>query len=309
MARRIGFHTYSFRVRGKYKENYENLSSISGKQDLLSLLHSSMSKDLGNQNDNEEFERLSCIKKVDRNGRHLTGLIEAGHYGETANIVHAKSGRTMHFQKTDEASLLPCFFRLVLPANRDQGLLILQRDNRIQGKQAFRDFVESAVKKFGPNLNCEIEPILNRETFMKMIGEGEIQQLKFIRLSIPQDFADAYDKGMKETKGTMEVTIKARRRGSLPMKKRVNEWLNSKERINDLFTIPGLEDFAYDTVKADIRIGDTRRTVDFGKRLSNPIIDLTGQLKRDKNGHPTYASLLEETQRLASDKMFEAFGE
>lgn len=308
MARRIGFHVYSVRVRERYSREYETLSALRGRQDLLVLLCTEMTKARNAQNDNEEHERVVCIRRVDKNGRHLTGLIETGHYGETSNIVHAKNGRVTHLQTTEEASLLPCFFRLVIPSNKNQGLLILQRDNRLQAKQIFRGLVEPAVKKFDSNLSCEIEPVVNQETFAKLVGDGEIQQIKFIKLSITQDFADEYDRGKHETEGSMELTIKARRGRSLPMKSHLTKWLATKTQVNDLFVVPGL-DFDYDTVKADVRIGHSRRTLDFGKRLSNPVIDMTGQLKRDKSGHPTYASLLEETEKLAADQMFDAFGE
>jgi hypothetical protein len=158
-------------------------------------------------------------------------------------------------------------------------------------------------------LRCEIEPIMNRETFEKLVGGGEVQQIKFIRMSIPEDFADAYDKGKHETEGSMELVIKARRGRGLPMKNRLVDWMKSNASVRDQFQVPGLE-FEYDTVKADLRIGKNKRTLDFGKRLSNPIIDLTDDVKFDrKSGHPTYPSLLEETAKLAEDQMFEIFGE
>jgi hypothetical protein len=187
--------------------------------------------------------------------------------------------------------------------------LILQRDNRVQAKQMFRSLVIPILQKFDENLRCQIEPIMNRETFEKLVGSGEVQQIKFIRMSIPEDFADAYDKGKHETEGSMELVIKARRGRGLPMRKRLVDWMKSDASVRDQFQVPGLE-FDYDTVKADLRIGKNKRTLDFGKRLSNPIIDLTNEVKFDgKSGHPTYPSLLEETATLADDQMFEMFGE
>lgn len=309
MARKIGFHTYSVRIHEQYKRTYETLSALRGEIDFLKLLYDDMKTIQDSQQNNESSEQLACLRKIDRHDRHLTGLIEAGHYGETANIVHSKSGKVVHRQATDEASLLPFFFRLVVPSGRDQGLLILQRDNRVQAKQMFRSIVIPILQKFDENFRCEIEPIMNRETFEKLVGGGEVQQIKFIRMSIPEDFADAYDKGRHETEGSMELVIKARRGRGLPMRKRLIDWMKSDASVRDQFRVPGLE-FEYDTVKADLRIGKSKRTLDFGKRLSNPIIDLTDEVKFDgKSGHPTYSSLLEETAKLADDQMFGMFGD
>jgi len=179
----------------------------------------------------------------------------------------------------------------------------------VQAKQVFRALVTPVLHKFDQDLKCEIEPIMNRETFEKLVGDGQVQQIKFIRMSIPEDFAEAYDKGKHETEGSMEVIVKARRGRGLPMRKRLVDWMTSNGSVHDHFQVPGL-DFDYDTVKADLRIGKNKRTLDFGKKLSTPIIDLTDNLKFElKSGHPTYASLLEETEKLAEDGMFDAFGE
>jgi hypothetical protein len=292
MARQIGFHLYSIQVREKYGKTYETLSSLRGKQDFLSLLNGGMKTTLYSQKDDESDERITCLKRVDLSARNLTGLMEAGHYGETANIVHSKTGRTVHQQATEEASLLPFFFRIVIPQGKDRGLLILQRDNRLRGKQILKSVVDPILSKFDESLKCEMEPIMNRETFEKMVGEGQIQQIKFIKMSIPQDFADEYDKGRDEERGTMELTVKARRGRGLPMKKRLTDWMTSDKGVKDLFKVPGL-DFEYDRVKADLRIGRNKRTVDFGKKMSNPIIDLTDEVTMRRGHQPRSSQVYE----------------
>ena len=281
--------------------------SLRGKDDFLELLRTGLKANLNAQEDDTQYERIRCLRRIDTTDRAITGLIEAGHYGETANIVHAKTGKTVHQQSTDEASLLPIFFRPVVPKGKDKGLLVLQRDNRVTGKQILKSLVDPIVRKLDEDLVCEMEPIMNRETFEKMVGDGQIQQIKFIKMMIPQDFADEYDNGRQTEQGTMELIVKARRGRGLPMKKRLTEWMTSDKGVNDLFKVPGL-DFEYDTVKADLRIGKNKRTVDFGKKLSNPIIDLTDEVSF-RRGHPTYESLLPATEKLAADHMFEDYGE
>lgn len=307
MPRQAGFHVYSVKVRKKYQRETEVLSDILGKDDLLTILQAGLKQRLNAQSTDEAIERVACLKRAEVSERNILGLIEAGHYGESTNIVHSRSGQIVHVQGTEEAALLPCFFRLVIPKHTELGLLILQRDNRVQSKGALMSILTPILRQYDDELGFEVLPILNKQTFEKLVGEGQIQQLKFIRHSITQDFADEYDRGRHQIEGTMEVTVKAQRGKSLPMKQRLISWMHSADSVRDIFELPGLEGFEFDQVKADLRIGRNKRTVDFGKKLTNPIIDLTDKIQW-RRGRPTWDSLVSSTLELAEDEMFDLEG-
>ena len=299
MARQIGFHFYSFQVWQKYTSEKQILSSLRGRQDVLPLIHAGMQQTIDAQRKDEAAQRMACVKRVDVDGRHLTGLLEAEHYGETANIVSARTGKTAHRQRASEAAMMPCFFRLVLRQNSNRGLLILQRDNRVPAKSSLTTVLRGLIHRFDYLLTCDLTPVANSATFERLIQEGDIQELRFIRLSIPQDFASGYDGGRNETKGSVEVSYKANRGAALPMKNTIRRWLRGPVNVSDQYEIPGLG-FEFDTVKAEIRIGKKTQTVDFGRRMTPPIIDVTNQVAVDPiSGHPTYESLLEVTLDLA----------
>jgi hypothetical protein len=307
MARQVGFHVYSVKVRERYQRKTEILSNLCQRYDFLDVLNEGMNNILHSQNTDKSAERVACLKRVEVSGRHLIGLLEAGHYGESADIVNAQTRRVVHVQGTQEAALLPCFFRLVIPVGNERGLLILQRDNRVQSKGALMSVLNPILSSLSPDLACQVEPIMNRQTFERLVGNGQIQQLKFIRYSITQDFADEYDHGRDQTEGSMELTVKARRGKSLPMKDRIAGWMNSSGSISDMFEIPGLEGFDFETVKADLRIGNRKQTVDFGKKLTNPVIDLSDKIMW-QGGRPTWSSLVAATNDLAQDEMFDMEG-
>jgi hypothetical protein len=310
MARQIGFHFYSFKIWQRYTRNYEALSALRGRQDSLPLLRDGMQGVIDAQRTDDAAKRMACLKRVDMDGRNLTGIIEAGSYGETANIVHARTGRINHRQNTEEATMLPCFFRLVIPRNNERGVLVLQRDNRVPAKQALAKIIQNVLFNFDEELTCDFTPIANKATFERMVQNGEVQELRFIRLSIPQDFADGYDRGRHELKGSVELSYKANRGASLPLKTLLRSWMRGTAGALDQYEIPGLEDFEFDNVKAEIRVGKKLQTVDFGRRLTHPIIDVTDKVTFDRrSGHPTYESLLEVSAELAEDDAFTAYGE
>lgn len=55
-------------------------------------------------------------------------------------------------------------------------------------------------------------------------------------------------------------------------------------------------------------IGRKKQTVDFGKKLNNPILDLSADVKVASDGHPTYTSLVAATQELAEGYLESMYG-
>jgi hypothetical protein len=308
MARRVGFHVYSVKVKKRYRRESEVLSNLPGPHDLLTVFLQGMRGTLNAQNNDEEVERVACLKRLERSDRHLIGILEAGHYGEANDIVHAPTGRLTHAQNVDEAALLPSFFRLVIPEGMQTGLLILQRDNRVQSKGALLSVLKPILASVSDEFVLHVNPVMNRQTFERWVGEGQVQQLRFVRYSITEDFADEYDRGRDETEGTMELVVKARRGRTLPLKDKIISWFRSDAPVRDIFEIPGLEEFAYDDVKVDLKIGNRTKRVDFGRKLTNPIIDLTDSIKW-RSGRPTWESLVRATAELAEDEMLDVGGD
>lgn len=304
MPRKIGFHIYTVRVRQRYHRESETLNSICGEFDLYELLAKGLKKEVEKHKKDESTERLSCMKKVTSQGRSITGLINAGHYGEASDIVSSINAELSYEKKTTDAEMIPCFFRIDIPEDKDEALLILQRDNRVSCKSAFTSLVAPLVAAQNPNLTVAVTPLTSAQVFKQLVSEGEVQRLRFIKMGITDDFADSYDKGHKEVEGSMELIVKARRGFSLPFRAILGNWLSSKEMVKEIFEVPALD---FDTVKADVKIGRTVRTLDFGKKFSQPIVDLTADVKFGSDGHPTYASLIAATEQLATDQLSEMY--
>ena len=310
MARRVGFHVYSVAVRRRYSSELEVLSNVSGTTDLLETLEIGFQEEVNAHANDAAAQRVARLERLDKFDRHLTGLIEAGSYGEAATIVHTESGKLIHKQTTDQASVMPCFFRLVIGEGKTRGLLVLQRDNRVPAKQALAVMIRKYVADLNEELICDIVPLMNKETFEKLVDEGDVQQITFTKLSLPPDLATFYDSGYKETKGATDVVFRAIRNERLPLKQRFKQWASAETSGKELFEIPDLENFDYDKITAKVNINGRLQKVDLGKKLTMPIIDLTDSLKTESGtGHPTYESLITATSALIGKDMFDAYSE
>jgi hypothetical protein len=154
-----------------------------------------------------------------------------------------------------------------------------------------------------PELQMTVAPFMPAEVFKKFLNVGTVQKLRFLRMSIPSDFADSYDSGHKETLGTAELIIKARRNGDLPIKSRIMEFVTSKKPIRDFYSVPGFE---FDNVKVAVRMGKRTRNVDLGNKRSTPLYELT-DLSQGSDGQPTYESMKEAVGKLRDELLTDLY--
>jgi hypothetical protein len=280
------------------------LDSVCDSFDFFHVLSIGMKHELQKHKNDQSNERLACLDKIVDKDRVIAGLFHAGHYGEGHNIVDSTNALVSYRKKTTDADMLPCFFRLDIPKERNEALLVLQSDVRVSAKAAFVSFIEPFAKHPECPLTLTVRPVMNKGVFMKLVREGKVQKLRFIKMGITSDFADSYDSGHGEVHGTMELIVKARRGGSLPFAGKINEWLSSRKQVRELYEVEGLD---FDTVKADVRVGKTTRTLDFSKKMTTPIFDLTSDVIFGNNGHPTFESLVEATRSLAEDHLSEMY--
>lgn len=219
----------------------ETLDSIQGETDLIDVLCDGLKSDIEAHKKDEEAGRMACVKRVDKRERSLTGLFTAGHYGESSDIVDSVSAAVSYEKKTTDAEMLRCFFRLEVPEDRDEALLFLQRDNRVSSKAAFSALVNSIVMRVDAELRVTIDPLVTREEFDKLIDDGEVQTLRFIKMGLTPDLADSYDSGHTETDGSIEYVVKARRGRSLPFRNLLKGWSVASGSIKEVFALPALD--------------------------------------------------------------------
>ena len=296
MPKNAGFHVYTLRIRERYEKEAETLSAIQDDTDLLPTLFAGLKSEVEAHKNDPAAERMACVKQVSKRERSLTGIFTAGNYGEATDIVDSIRASVSYEKKTTDAEMLPCFFRLEIPEDKDEALLILQRDNRVSSKAAFSSLLNSVVMQIDPELRVHITPLVNREEFEKLVGEGQVQTLRFIKMELTSDLADSYDEGHKEVEGSVEYVVRARKGRSLPFRNLLRGWSRTNSSVRDVFELPALD---FDTVKAEVKVGRKTQTVDFGKRLNTPILDLTSSVQFGPDGHPTYSTLVDATAELA----------
>lgn len=228
----------------------------------------------------------------------IVGIVEGGNYGLSSNLVHNKTGATVHSRAKDQAELLPFYFHLFIPEKANEAILIL---SRVDNKGIRKDLEKVIIKTFGQkNQDCEIKiaPLICDAIIENYLKNGQIKSLRFIKFNISHDLVDSLDEGHQEIQISREITYHVKdRKQYLPMKTEIfSNFFKTPKKERKVQSLLELKetDGEYDTIKVDVEIGGSHKTIDLGnfKRVRS-YFDITKDplLEIDPNGHPTFDSI------------------
>jgi hypothetical protein len=300
MPHLVSLAAYNVKVWNTSDKDFEILSDFDAEgSDLLSFLHSILLNIKNETLDQKELQQAMSVLKLDKQGRTLVGLIETGEYGRESNIINVGTKKTVYRRKKEDAEMWPFYFFIEVPEGTEDGLLILQRTAAYGIRKVLYWVLNTAFTEQYPDLRLRLPPLVDQAELEKFV-KGKVQRVSFIRKNIPADIADTYDKGHQELRGSTELVIRATRGSGLPM----NNWLSRIFRTKQptgIFALDEKEKFAYENVRAKVKVGYSSRTLD----VANPIrlrsyYDVTDAVNIGSGGHPTYASIHAEAQKLAT---------
>lgn len=254
-------------------------------------LHQNLRDALGVVREHGEVRR-SRIARIARNagGDLVCGILQTGVKGYSSDLVNTDTGALSHQRTVIEAEFIPFFFLVVSPPGQDFAILLLQRF----GNLGVKDFlVDPLVQQFGEDhagFRLRITRLVPADLARQLLDESIIKSIRLIRYEEPGEVSDALGEGFAERTGTVEMTIKARKDGSLPSSPGLLQALLGKKAVNQVYSV---ENFDYDTIKVAVEANGKRRMIDIGRpNVLTPNVDVTEELAT-LYGHPTWESLLE----------------
>lgn len=300
MASVISLAAYSVNVWNPHDREDEYLSDFDGEGgDVLDFLGTVLGGIKAKTLDQVELQQAFSIPRLDKRNRTLSGIIETGRYGHESDLINVKTSKVVYQRKKTDAEMLPFYFYFEIPEGVEEGILILQRTSAFGIRKILAWVLKVAFEKQYPEYKLKIAPVVAESEVKKFI-KGKIQKIHLIKKTIPADIADSYDKGHHEVHGTVELVIRASKRSTLPM----NTWLSGifqNRRPGGVFAVDE-EDFAYDNVRAEVKIGHATRTVDAARpERIRSYFDVTDKVQIGPKGHPLYNSIQEQADKLAEE--------
>lgn len=293
---RFSLSCYSIRIRDNDSDEYLRLDRFGGSQHLLGVFVQYLAERRAHYSVKGGNQRVLLIRRFENQDELVRGIVETGEFGYEADLRDVETTNLTYKRTTNDAEMMPFYFLAYLPFNLDEGVLILQRRAQYGIRTVFLQDFADYFRQHYPGIAVEINPLLPDQLIREFLQDGRLTKLRFVRFSIPSDITDAYEGGGHvEQSGQMELVIKAGRNQSIPLVDRIRDVIDGDRKVKELIE---LKDFDYDTVKVELEVGGSRRTVDLSKTFKlRAYYDITSELEIDPSGHPRFASI----DRIASD--------
>lgn len=243
---------------------------------------------------------LDNIPTINIKKRCIYGYFSAGIGGEEYNILDPETKIRVAEIKKNHAAFRDLFFYIKIPKNKDYASLILQRKARFGIKTVVLKTLNNHFKSKGyADYFIFINNIVHGRVYRRMMDEGKLKKVDLIKRSLPASIEEYYENGMidQQVKGQL-VTSMVSATGLPQLYKRL---------IDNLFTNYDnkrieIVDQEFDEVEFQLELNGKNKTFYVAnKNRIQPDIDVSQQLKYDKDGRATISSLVKQSEELISD--------
>lgn len=302
---KILLSTYLIKIQDRDKNN-QILSRFNGTDDFLEIFENYLTSIFENILNTEDNRQTTAIHltldeppTIDEENRTIYGHFSTGVSGEQYQIRDIESREEILAVQRNHAAFRNIFFYLKIPTERDNGAFILQRKAKFGIKTIFKRTINQYIKEQGyQNYTITVNNIVHGRLYRRMMDEGNLKKVEFIKRRIPGSLVDYYSKDGRpdEIPGTLKTSMLSST--SLPD--------NFKRVVDNLFTNPDRErieidgiDEDFDELEFELELNGKRKTfyVIHRNRIQ-PNIDVTRDIVFDEEGNPTTESLIEQSEIL-----------
>ena len=266
------------------------LGGFSQGESLLELFLSYLEEREESHSNDVDHQTLSKVESHTLDGSCVSGIVEVGDYGFTANLIDVNRRRRSYERKTIDAELLPYYFLAYLPSEEKRGVFILQRSSRRGIRTRFLGAFEEYFRSVCPSYRIGINPFVSEKLLDEYLKGGRLTKIRFLKFGLPTDLADAYEsEGFEEMTGHAEFILSPERGAGFPLMKRIRDIALGKRDIGAMYELVGEE---HDNVKVEIDLGGNLRTIDLSDTMKmRSYIDISEEVRLENSGHPKFSSI------------------
>lgn len=240
-------------------------------------------------------KRSSKVKEftADNQSRSIDGLLQFGDYGYATEIQDVITDDKKK-RSVNDCEYQPLYFRIEIPANSRLALLLLQRSGPHGCKTHLEDDLRSYLQgSINRELNIRIVPYTDKD-YLKSIITGQVKKIRYIKNTIPTDIADKLLSSSRAKNGHLELVLKIRDGTIGSLVSGLGNIFKGRELNSGVLEINNV---VYDRVKIDFENNGRSKSVSLAKldKLTMDL-DITRDIKRGDDGHPTIETLRSATQ-------------
>jgi hypothetical protein len=309
---KVTLSLYSIRVRFKWeRDSFLELDSFDDKSDFFEVAKDFFKGILSVQKNDAQAQQVLTLSKIEDKKRSISGILHAGEYGLACDVVDVDTADVVFKKTKKNADMLPFYFRLEVPRDANEAILIMQKSSHIGIKTSFTALLDKYFALKYEEFKLDIDPLFPKELVEKHLRKGHVSEIRFTKIGIPKDLADASaGGGHKETKGVMKLIIRAQKGKFLSVGNRIKKFLDtpSTKGSRGFYELKESQ-FEADKVQLKVNINGKPRLVDLDSLHSSPLYDVTDDITFGDDGNPQYDSINTAAEKLAKEVRASMYGE
>lgn len=310
----IALSTYSIRVKKDRVNEFAITSKIGTEGQSLDLMDlwreffAELRKDVVHDIENK---KVSIVTSLEESERYIFGTVLAGEYGYESTLYNVDT-KAMSFREKQQAEMLPFYFLVYVPEERDEGFIILQKFGKFGAKtrivDGFKKFFGDKVQGF----HIENKMLMPKAVLEKYIAKltDNVKSISFTTFQLPDSLEENLRKmGHEEKECHLEYRLAANRSKFLGfgLGRWVKDVILGTRPVNSIIELAPFKPYS---TKVEIEIAGKMTIIDLEHiadlRSSFPIDD---RVIIDENGHPNLGSIHTVALDLLRDLLPMIYGE
>jgi len=195
------------------------------------------------------------------------------------------------------------FFYLQLPRDKTYGYLIIQKKRDVGAKRLLEKALNKYLREQGySQYVAKINYMLNGRVYDRMMSEGNLKNIDFIKKTIPATMEQFYSDGPNTEKGTLTTSIRSPFSLSPYWKDYIDRLFKKEHRDSTIELLDGLDSF--NEIEFELELNGKIKTFHvFDKGRTLPDVEVSTDLEFDEFNEPTVESLVNVSSSLIDDML------
>ena len=220
--------------------------------------------------------------------RTIHGWFEKGDYGTRGSIYDVETDAHTYTKGANETLPDPFYFSMILPEGETRAFLAFQRIGNRSIQTTFLEELKKSLQVLKSTYKLITGSVLTQSFIRDLLETGNIGEIRMIARHIPSDIARLFSDGYQDVSGTVELAVKARRGGRLPLNDQIMRvFRNQGMNVSDIFTFEDMN-YEYEELKVQVTEAGKGWTIDLSDfNKIRPYYLMSKDIQRDEDGHPS----------------------
>ncbi|WP_448140248.1 hypothetical protein [Sphingopyxis fribergensis] len=296
MASAIGLRVYLLTVHEKGDPEALKFDASAFNAPLPQFITQFVTKNVTPVRDDDDERSWFFEGKESDGSGNTKGHVHYGTFGYESTIIDIATNTKKYDRGVDDVEQIPLFYEFWFPEKRKIAFAAFQS---FAGKSCIRRVLNKINADFenaNPGMLFRAQKLLPTDGG-SLYAKAPVKRLRLIKRNVEQDVTDRYLGTAKPKTVNLEVKLTAGRGQTLGLFKDIAGAAKSTD--NGVALYDGIE---FNEAIADVKIGGQFRPVGmFGSDSNAGVIDITSEIKKGENGHPTFDSVSEQCDVILSD--------